>query len=258
MSLKLWLICCWLQLNADVCQLLVDFDGVDKTAKVSGSPDSAKLIEASSQDFTIRVMNRSKLRRMGHQQNVGAQRTAVQAIRRATEDLLRRILRQFLVPPDWQPFSEVFCFKNVTVLKGALIGETRGKVHLDLLNSREILKCECCPPHVLRPSLHDTTLAYTLSQEHGDLIQVHSWYRSFAAIFDPPKSAQEGSEDNDPAKRKGRGRKKKRSRDSEPLLPTDNVSIEARFTRAATELQIVGLLQLPKKGQSDSVRRICL
>ncbi|CAM6101126.1 unnamed protein product [Calypogeia fissa] len=245
------------ELNADVCKLLSDFDGVDKTARASNSPESAKLVEASSQDFTIRLMNRSKLRRMGQQQqNVGAQRTAVNAIRIATEKLLRRILREFLVPPDWQPFSEVFCFKDVAVLKGALIGDTRRKVHMDLLNSREVLKCKCCPSERLCPSLHDTTLAYALSQEHGDLIQVHTWYRSFAAILDPPIS---GQEEKGQAKGKGRGRKKKGSKEVEPVPPpVENVSIDARFTRAATELQIVGLLQLPKKGQSDSVRRICL
>ncbi|GJZ41594.1 origin of replication complex subunit 3 isoform X1, partial [Tanacetum coccineum] len=70
-------------------------------------------------------------------------------------------------------------------LQAALCGDPRRRVQLDLLECHSFLKCSCCSKSSNAPSssMHDTTLMYTLAQEHGDLINLHDWYQSFRAII---------------------------------------------------------------------------
>ncbi|BFI31064.1 origin recognition complex subunit 3 [Marchantia polymorpha subsp. ruderalis] len=292
------------ELNAEVSQILTDFISSSTVSEVNQASNQPVNLRKSpsnevegvqvgvSQQIKHGVISRSALRRLGQQQCPGVSQTGLVSSNKKAEDLLRRLVREHLKPADSRPFHEIYCFRDVNSLKEALIGDTRRRVHMDLLNSHNVLKCECCPTDgELSSSLHDTTLAYILSQEYGDLVRIHNWYQSFAAICDPKlqgsvkvqeenspparrgrprKSFDLGSEEEGSAKkRRGRPRKsmdaameeeseeKKRPRLSDAVAE-ENAPIQARFTRAATELQIVGLLQMPKKGNSDTVRRLCI
>ncbi|KAF3642624.1 hypothetical protein FXO38_21030 [Capsicum annuum] len=65
----------------------------------------------------------------------------------------------------------------------ALVGDPRRRIQIDLLNFYKILKCGCCSNSggTLSPSMHDTSIMYTLAQEHGDLINLHDLFQSFKA-----------------------------------------------------------------------------
>ncbi|KAG0598890.1 hypothetical protein M758_12G109300 [Ceratodon purpureus] len=124
-----------------------------------------------------------------------------------------------------------------------MTGATRQKVQLHLLDAQLRLQCECCHPDgPLSDSLHDTCLAYHLLQEHDELINVHDWYQSFSSICCPVKVS---------SAKKGKGAKSGGS-------AADPVIIQACFTRAATGLQIAGLLRMPKEGCPDFAQRLCL
>lgn len=221
----------------------------------SAAPDK---VPAATQQAPHQAMGRSDLRKMASQNSLGNTRPGIMmmAPNQMVLDLLDHIVGQYLVPCQALPLHEIICFKDVTLLKQAITADTRQKVELDMLGSQLNLQCECCSPDGgLSGSMHDTCLVYHLSQEHGELINVHDWYQSFTAICCPPKA----SSDKQMSKRKDR-RKGKRGRveAESPTVLVDSTTLQARFTRATMELQLVGLLRMPKKGCPDFAQRVVL
>ncbi|KAG0554630.1 hypothetical protein KC19_12G106600 [Ceratodon purpureus] len=189
------------------------------------------------------AMSRAELRRMASQNSFGGARVGGHPSNELVADLFQQIVQKYLIPTEVLPLHEIICFKNVSSLQQAMTGATRQKVQLDLLGAQLRLQCECCHPDgSLSNSMHDTCLAYHLTQEHNELINVHDWYQSFSSICCPVKVS---------SAKKGKGGKSEGS-------AGDPVIIQARFTRAATELQIAGLLRMPKKGRPDFAQRVCL
>ncbi|KAH0707886.1 hypothetical protein KY289_012962 [Solanum tuberosum] len=97
--------------------------------------------------------------------------------------LAGQLIRDTMQPIECIPFHELICFKDVDNLQSALAGDPRRRIQIDLLNFYKILKCGCCSNSggTLSPSMHDTSIMYTLAQEHGDLINLHDWFQSFKA-----------------------------------------------------------------------------
>ncbi|KAG7550894.1 Origin recognition complex subunit 3, partial [Arabidopsis thaliana x Arabidopsis arenosa] len=161
------------------------------------------------------------------------------------------MLREYMKPVESVPFHEILCFKNVDKLQSALLGDPRGRIQLDLLESHNILHCVCCSQRgtTLLPSMHDTSILYTLAQEHADVINLHDWYQSFKTILIPKSSK---------AKQKSKSSSKSKKRKDiceEPEAPAEAL-IQARFCRAIMELQIAGLIRMPSKRRPDFVQRV--
>ncbi|KAI3474650.1 hypothetical protein Pfo_029835 [Paulownia fortunei] len=163
---------------------------------------------------------------------------------------LQCLVRQYIQPIESIPFNEIVFFNNVDKLQTALLGDPRRRIQADLLESNKFLKCSCCSKNggVPVPSMHDTSIMYSLAQEHGDLINLHEWFHSFKAIVShPPLQAKKRSRlSPSPRKRK------------ESIGPQNksDASIQAEFCRAVTELQITGLLRMPSKRRPDYVQRV--
>ncbi|XP_038720201.1 origin of replication complex subunit 3 [Tripterygium wilfordii] len=159
--------------------------------------------------------------------------------------LIDRMIRDYMHPLECVPFHEIICFKNVDKLQLALVGDPRRRIQVDLLESHKILQCNCCnrKGSTLLPSMHDTSIMYNLAQEHGDLINLLDWYQSFKSVVLCPgvkrkrKSKQKCKDMNEPQKQ-------------------SEVSIQARYCRAVTELQITGLLRMPSKRRPDFAQRV--
>ncbi|KAL1213055.1 Origin of replication complex subunit 3 [Cardamine amara subsp. amara] len=161
------------------------------------------------------------------------------------------MLREYMKPVETIPFHEILCFKNVDKLQSALLGDPRGKIQSDLLESHNILHCMCCSQRgtTLLPSMHDTSILYTLAQEHADVINLHDWYQSFKTIL---------ISRNSKAKQKSKSSSKSKKRKDiceEPEVPAEAL-IQARFCRAVMELQIAGLIRMPSKRRPDFVQRV--
>ncbi|KAK6243731.1 hypothetical protein QUC31_010140 [Theobroma cacao] len=163
--------------------------------------------------------------------------------------LLECMVRDYMQPIECIPFHEIFCFKNVDKLRSALIGDPRRRIQVDLLEFQKLLHCNCCirGSNALLPSMHDTSIMYNLAQEHGDLINLHDWYQSFKSVVLCPSSSKKKSRPSPlPKKRKDINESENRS----------EASIQARFCRAVTELQITGLLRMPTKRRPDFAQRV--
>ncbi|KAF5198593.1 Origin recognition complex subunit [Thalictrum thalictroides] len=163
--------------------------------------------------------------------------------------LLESMIRDYLKPIECAPFHEIICFKNVDILQSALVGDPRRMIQVDLLKSHKFLLCSCCTKGgtVLLPSMHDTSIMYTLAQEHGDLINLHDWFKNFKSTIVPPCTSAKGK------MRSPSSKKRKHSNEPEDL---PDALVQARFCRAVIELQITGLLKMPNKRRPDYVQRV--
>ncbi|XP_023873190.2 origin of replication complex subunit 3 isoform X1 [Quercus suber] len=172
------------------------------------------------------------------------------AISEKAAALLNSLVGDFFRPIECIPFHEIVCFKSVEKLQSALIGDPRRRIQVDLLEFYKILHCSCCSKsgNILVPSMHDTSVMYTLAQEHGDLINLHDWFQSFKTIVLRPskKGITKSKQSPLPKKRKNINESENKS----------EASIQARFCRAVTELQITGLLRMPSRRRPDCVQRV--
>ncbi|PKU71579.1 hypothetical protein MA16_Dca004421 [Dendrobium catenatum] len=137
--------------------------------------------------------------------------------------------------------------EDCELLVQALIGDPRSVIHDDLLKSDEYLQSTSCSKreHVLSSSIHDTAIMYSLAQEYGDLINLHDWYHSFKTkiLISNPKAKRKAQ--HSPTSKKGKSK-----------ALENEVSIQARFCKAVTELQITGLVRMPSKRRPDFLQRI--
>ncbi|XP_047977696.1 origin of replication complex subunit 3 [Salvia hispanica] len=177
-------------------------------------------------------------------------KTSNSTINEKVASFLQSMFREYIQTIESIPLHEIIFFDNVDNLNTALIGDPRRRIQADLLESRKLLKCSCCSKNdgVLVPSMHDTSIMYTLVQEHGDLINVHEWFHSFMAVIsNPPLKAK---------KKLRMSPSPKKRKDSKEARTKTDASIQAEFCRAVTELQITGLLRMPTKRRPDYVQRV--
>ncbi|KAI9104306.1 hypothetical protein K1719_022878 [Acacia pycnantha] len=160
------------------------------------------------------------------------------------------LVRSFMRPISCMPFQEISCFNDVEKLQLALTGDPRSRIQVDLLNSNKILQCSCCKKSssALLPSMHDSSIMYSLAEEHGDLINLHDWFKSFKTIILDHKNKRKQKLKLSPHKRK--------RKDTNESTDPSEASIQARFCNAVTELQIIGLLRMPSKRRPDCVQRV--
>ncbi|KAK3020325.1 hypothetical protein RJ639_046537 [Escallonia herrerae] len=191
-------------------------------------------------------------RRHTAQSNANTEKSA-KGLNEKAAMLMGSMVRDYLQPIECIPFHEICCFKDLDKLQLALIGDPRRRIQVDLLESHKFLKCSCCSksgdiPSGPLPSMHDTTIMYSLALEHGDLINLHDWYQSFKATIRHPsnKGKHKLKQSISPKKRK----------DLDESQNRNEASVQARFCRAVIELQITGLLRMPSKRRPDYVQRV--
>ncbi|KAI3950603.1 hypothetical protein MKW92_015774 [Papaver armeniacum] len=260
------------EINVKVEELLsmLDFDGESKSNKQDGigsprkpasnggikSPRKGKI--GSSRKVTSPGESKSpKKVRIGSPKKAASRshlntEKDKKAVNLKAVKLLECMVKDYLKPIESLPFHEIFCFKHVDILQSTLIGDPRKMIQVDLLKSHTYLHCSCCNKsgESMLPSINDTSIIYQLAQEHGDLINLHDWFQSFKAIILPPSNTKKG-------KRKLQmsplSKKRKIAVEVESI---SEASIQARFCKAVTELQITGLLRMPSKRRPDFVQRI--
>nr|XP_011470114.1 PREDICTED: origin of replication complex subunit 3 isoform X2 [Fragaria vesca subsp. vesca] len=163
--------------------------------------------------------------------------------------LMDCMVRDFMKPIECTPFHEIVCYRNVENLQSALIGDSRKIIQVDLLEFHKTLQCSCCrrSGNIPLSSMPDTSIMYTLAQEHGDLINLHDWFQSFKTIVIQYNRKGTSKLKKSPLK------KRKEREESENK---SEASMQARFCRAITELQITGLIRMPSKKRRDYVQRV--
>ncbi|KAH7855702.1 hypothetical protein Vadar_027851 [Vaccinium darrowii] len=164
--------------------------------------------------------------------------------------LIHLMVEKHMQPIECIPYHEIICFKNVDKLQSALMGNPRRTIQVDLLEFPKFLNCSCCIKNGNNPfpSMHDTSIMYMLTQEYGDLINLHDWYQSFKATVLHPRVKGKHRLKHSPSPKKKKETKESQSK--------SEASVQAKFCRAVTELQITGLLRMPSKRRPDYVQRV--
>ncbi|KAL4557546.1 hypothetical protein LXL04_035728 [Taraxacum kok-saghyz] len=215
-----------------------------------------KVRELQSQE---KSENNSKLKETGSRsrrqviRNVGNLDGCTNALNEKAAAFMSSMARDHLQQPiESIPFHETVCFTNVDKLHAGLLGDPRKRIQLDLLGSHTFIKCSCCTKSGSSPisTMHDTALMYMLAQEYGDVINLHDWYQSFRGII------FQKSDNRSKSKSKVSPSPKKRKTAIQPQNNITEASVQARFCRAVTELQITGLLRMPTKRRPDFVQRV--
>ncbi|QCD88891.1 origin of replication complex subunit 3 [Vigna unguiculata] len=226
----------WEKLTADISEIHDKLKVLQSSVRCEDGKSPRKSSKDNPKKYASRIsVNTDKDARMTNSQAIA---------------FLDYLVGNFLKPIEGMPFHEILCFKNVEKLQLVLIGDPRRRIQVDLLEFHKILRCGCCSKNgnALLPSRHDSSIMYSLAQEHGDLINLHDWFQSFRTIVlqNKNKRKQNSKQSPQPKKRKA----------INGSVDQNEASIQARFCKAVTELQITGLVRMPSKRRPDFAQRI--
>lgn len=176
----------WEKLTADVSEIHEKLKILQSSVRCEDGKSSRKSSKDNSKRYPVNI-------------DKDARMLNLQAIA-----FLDYLLKNFLKPVEGMPFHEIFCFKNVEKLQLVLIGDPRRRIQVDLLEFHKILRCSCCSKsgNALLPSRHDSSIMYSLAQEHGDLINLHDWFQSFRTIVIQHKNKRKQNSKQSPSSKK--------------------------------------------------------
>lgn len=145
------------------------------------------------------------------------------ALRREVVGFLRGFFTRNLCGPQHLPLHEVVFFNDA--ITEPLLGRPRVAVQMALSRPHRSLGCPC-PPHAedVTVDMPDVVIAYKLHLECGRLVNLYDWLQAFVAVVGDPDA------------------------EASPAL-------QARFIRAASELQVLGFVQ-PSRRKTDHVARL--
>ena len=221
--------------------------------------------------------------------------TASTAARRAACAFLRAVARAHASrPPCSLPGSALFCVTSTSRLREAVQAAPRLALEQQMANPQPFLRCGCCPPSGgASASLPDCCAAYTLLQDAGDAANVHEWFRAFCEMHasgsgGPEARAKATAKARGAGNAKGRGgraeaderEKGARASEEEDAAPETNGlsnagdeeetkngketfslekrrlwELQARFTRAAAELEFLGVARPVKRRKVEYMQR---
>ncbi|XP_014612811.1 PREDICTED: origin recognition complex subunit 3 [Polistes canadensis] len=143
----------------------------------------------------------------------------------------REIFSVYLLNPTELPMNEIFCYNDGNAVKQHIRGSVRGAIHMGLNDPQMYLQCDCCKlenEDAILTTLPDLSIIYKLHLESKKLINMYDWLQAFSTIVDPIEDIDE-------------------ERDIDPR-------IQARFTRAVTDLQYLGFIKTSRI-KTDHVKR---
>lgn len=154
------------------------------------------------------------------------------------------VLRRLLVPPASLPLYEIAYYGNESAraLQASMSGHPRSVLKMALGRPQRFLGDACGAAGeegTLSARLPDTSIAYLLHLECGRLINMHDWMCAFAAVV----AAQPPSKK--PSKR----------RSSHAQHDAIDETLQARFARAVSELQLMGFIKATER-KTDHVTRL--
>ena len=178
---------------------------------------------------------------------------------------------------------ELFCVTSTSRLREAVQAAPRLVLEQQMANPQPFLKCGCCPPGGgASATLPDCCAAYTLLQDAGDAANVHEWFRAFCEMHagsvgtkaknvrskgrgdgrgarrgPPPEApADEPRDDDDDDDEGGEGGEPRRNgKETFSLEKRKLWELQARFTRAAAELEFLGVARPVKRRKVEYMQR---
>jgi origin recognition complex subunit 3 len=195
-------------------------------------------------------------------------------------------------PPCSLPGSALFCVTSTSRLREAVQAAPRLALEQQMANPQPFLRCGCCPPSGgASASLPDCCAAYTLLQDAGDAANVHEWFRAFCEMHASSGGPEAKAKATAKARGAGNGKGRRaraeldergggaRASEEEDEAPETNGlpnagdeetkngketfslekrrlwELQARFTRAAAELEFLGVARPVKRRKVEYMQR---
>lgn len=158
-------------------------------------------------------------------------------IRMKVLEVLDDLFIKVLIPPRSFPFHEVFYFDSTSTIRRHMVAAPRLAIQTALSEPNYYLRQPCLDvtDGVIPPSAPDVSIAYKLHNECGRIINLYDWLEAFHTIV----NSGDNSDDNF------------NNKENEEI----NEVTQARFIRAASELQFLGFIK-PTKRKTDHVQRL--
>ncbi|XP_039251159.2 origin recognition complex subunit 3-like [Styela clava] len=180
---------------------------------------------------------KENLKKKAHEKKVKKMST-FEKLRIKALEILDVLFTKILLPPRSFPFHEIFYFDSTSTIKRHMIAAPRLAIQTALSDPNCYLQQPCldATDGVIPPSAPDVSIAYKLHNECGKIINLYDWLEAFHTIVN--------SGDNNP-------HSDKENNQNEEI----NKFTQARFIRAASELQFLGFIK-PTKRKTDHVQRL--
>ena len=193
------------------------------------------------------------------------------------EQIVRSVVKNYASkPPESLPGKKIFCVTSADAARETFSAAPRMALETALSNPSEALECQCCPKSgEISASLPDPCLCYKLLENFGgESANAFELFRRFIIEHRDTSDEELGlllKEDRDKLKKKKRTRRGEKDGEDDdedekepPLLPTNNDNennnsskkkqkhtfgldkhkvwaLQARFTRACSELEFLGM-----------------
>ena len=177
-------------------------------------------------------------------------------------------------PPCSLPGMELFCVTSTSRLREAVQAAPRLVLEQQMAHPQPFLKCGCCPPGGgASATLPDCCAAYTLLQDAGDAANVHEWFRAFCEMHagslgtkakknrsnarrgPPPEAPADEPRDDDDEAGEDAGEPRRNGKETFSLEKRKLWELQARFTRAAAELEFLGVARPVKRRKVEYMQR---
>ena len=145
----------------------------------------------------------------------------------------------------------MLCFDDADAIRDMLLPDPRTSVMRALSRPATILKCSCCPSTEgpLTKTMEDACIAYGLLNEQGGSYNLYDWFVAFCRVYGDTKMARR-------VKRAGRRSASAASKAAEAVSAKARTDLQARFTRAVAELQLLGLFKSGRRSRAENVTRL--
>jgi origin recognition complex subunit 3 len=169
---------------------------------------------------------------------------------------------------------ELFCVTSTSRLREAVQAAPRLVLEQQMAHPQPFLKCGCCPPGGgASATLPDCCAAYTLLQDAGDAANVHEWFRAFCEMHagslgtkakknrsnarrgPPPEAPADEPRDDDDEAGEDAGEPRRNGKETFSLEKRKLWELQARFTRAAAELEFLGVARPVKRRKVEYMQR---
>lgn len=158
-------------------------------------------------------------------------------------------------------FKGAFWYTDTQAIQEAFFAQPRASAVRALNDSQSYLRCACCRPGQLDPTMPDISLVYGLYEAHqGRTINLRAWFASFADVICGPgegagleeEKCGEGADEGENGKHAG----KKRARTTETSVGQNLKPLWARFLHAVDELEHLGFTRPYGKKTGDRAKLI--
>lgn len=152
-------------------------------------------------------------------------------------------------------FKDAFWYRDSQAIQEVFFAQPRASAVRALNDSQSYLRCACCRPGELDPSIPDICIVYGLYEAHqGRTINLRAWFASFVDVI-CGQEEKEGEEEEERGRGILRGRKKfKKERGM--VMGRNLKALWARFLHAVDELEHLGFTRPYGKKTGDRSKLI--